>query len=73
MAPTQTSSRVFEARARLGRATRYKGDTAPETVDARRDLAAAVIEKRVSDIVATAPPLRDDQIERILRALRGAR
>ncbi|WP_345803024.1 hypothetical protein AAIB33_08060 [Microbacterium sp. AZCO] len=38
---------------------------------ARRDLAATLIEERVAEVLATAPPLSDEQCDRIAEVLRG--
>lgn len=71
MASTESpASPVYAARARLAHATRFKGRTAPETIEARRALAAALLEKRIREIVADAPPLTSEQRDRIVRALR---
>lgn len=58
---------VLSARARLGAATRFHPDTAH---DARRDLAAAKIEQYVERALADAPPLTDDQLDRVGTLLR---
>ena len=42
----------------------------PELLTARRDLKAAKLEEYVARVVATAPPLTDDQANRIASLLR---
>lgn len=65
-------SATHRAAARVGLSTRYKGRAHPDTVAARAALVteqlAADIERRLQD----APPLTDDQAERLARMLRGA-
>lgn len=62
---------------RVGRAHRtlkeHPGDAVAETKlkAARRDLAAAQIERSIERALATAPPLSDEQVERISARLRG--
>jgi hypothetical protein len=64
-----TISSIADLRAELGVATRLSGADSPRTLEARRALAAAVLEKRVREVVRSAPPLTDEQRERIVRAL----
>lgn len=72
--PFETSpDPVAVAKSRLGVATRLRGASSPEAVNARRELSAALLEKRVAEIVADAPPLTDSQRDRIVRALTPAR
>lgn len=62
-------SEVLKARAALGVASRRGDDEA--ATDARRDLAAAKIAAYIEKIVADAPPLTDEQRDR-LSAIIGA-
>jgi hypothetical protein len=59
------------ARGRLSAAHRWYGPDDPRTIRARGDLAVALIEKRVQDILETAPPLTDEQRERLAAIFRG--
>jgi len=54
---------------RLGHAVRRNGANSPEAAEARRALAAAKITAFVERSLADAPPLTDDQCDRIIRAL----
>lgn len=56
-------SEVLKARSLLGNATRRGDDEA--TNEARRDLAAAKIAAYVEKVVADAPPLTDEQRDRL--------
>lgn len=62
-------SEVLKARAALGVAARRGDDEA--ATDARRDLAAAKIAAYIEKVVAEAPPLTDQQRDR-LSAIIGA-
>lgn len=62
-------SEVLKARAALGVASRRGDDEA--ATDARRDLAAAKIAAYIEKVVADAPPLTDEQRDR-LSAIIGA-
>lgn len=64
-------SAVLQARARLGMAVR-SGD-AVAAADARRDLAASKIEQYVHQVIAEAPPLTDEQRDRLARIFRASR
>lgn len=61
-------SSAIKARSALGVASRT-GDQ-NQINDARRNLAAANIENYVARVVATAPPLTDEQAARIASMLR---
>ena len=58
-------------RARVAALARSRSADDPEFIDARRSLAAANIEAYVEKIVASAPPLTDDQKSRIAALLSG--
>lgn len=63
------SSPVISARGRLGYAKRI-GD--PQTItDAKRDLAAANLQQYIEKVVSTAPPLTDEQRDRLAALLRS--
>jgi hypothetical protein len=63
-------SRALVARGRLGHATRNH----PEQVeDRRRDLAEAKITDYIETVLAQAPPLSDEQRNRLAELLRPAR
>lgn len=59
------------AKGRLAARTRYLHADDPRITDARRDLAAAKIDSFVERALKKAPPLTDEQAERIARRLRG--
>lgn len=59
------------AKSRLGALERHRGPNDPATLDARRDLRAAVLEERARAAVAEFPPLTDEQVGRIVSLLRG--
>lgn len=63
-------STKFHERARIASLTRSRQPDDPELVDARRNLAALSLEDYVRQIVAQAPPLTDEQRERIAALLR---
>jgi hypothetical protein len=52
-------------RARYSALRRYRDDDDPEVLNARRDLHAARLEDYVTRTLATAPPLTDEQRERL--------
>lgn len=58
-------------RARVARLSRDHAPSAPELVEARRDLKAANLQKAVEKAVNTAPPLTEEQVDRISAILRG--
>lgn len=63
-------SRALVERGRLGHATRHN----PEQVeDRRRDLAEAKIADYIDKVLASAPPLNDEQRNRLAELLRPAR
>ena len=61
---------VLSARSRLANASHRGGDPAA-VIEARRDLTAAKLERHVREVVATAPPLTDEQRNRLAALLTG--
>ncbi len=59
-------------RARVAVAVRNHGPDAPQTLDARRDLAAANLAAYITRVVDQAPPLLPEQRNRLALLLRGA-
>ena len=51
---------------------RHHGPNDPRTLDARRHLAEVQIDDAIERALATAPPLSDDQVDRIAARLRGS-
>lgn len=64
-------SDVRIATARVASNTRIHGAEAPQTLNARRDLATARIAVAIEKNVATAPPLTSEQRDRLHRLLDG--
>ncbi|MEQ4518496.1 hypothetical protein ABLI39_03920 [Pseudarthrobacter sp. B907] len=62
--------KVRVARSRLGTVTRF--GTPDEAVDARRVLAEAKIARYVREVLATAPELSEDQLDRLSALLHPA-
>ena len=62
------TKRMYQARSQLGVATRTGDKQAAE--QARKDLAAAKLERYVAEAVASAPPLTPEQLSRISGLLR---
>lgn len=58
-------------RARIGALTRSRPDDDPELVEARRNLRAIRLEQYITEKVAEAPPLTQDQRDRLASLLRG--
>ncbi|TQN44412.1 hypothetical protein FHU33_3914 [Blastococcus colisei] len=58
-------SAVHTARARVAGLSRHRGPDSPDTLQARRDLRAVRLEEYISRTLATAPPLTDEQRERL--------
>lgn len=58
-------------RARVASLTRSRQSDDPELVEARRNLRALRLEEYVTRVVAEAPPLTDEQRERIAALLRA--
>lgn len=67
---THIQTRVPKAKSRLAVGIRLQ--KGPEEIEAARaDLAAAKLEAYVARVVAEAPPLSPDQIDRVAALLRG--
>lgn len=60
---------VEQARNRVANATRTHGPKSPEVVAARSSLATEKIAAFVKRVVAEAPPLSDEQRDKIVHAL----
>lgn len=58
-------SAVRSGRARVASLSRHRGPDSPDTLTARRDLHAARLEDYISRTLATAPPLTDEQRQRL--------
>lgn len=58
-------------RAKVASLSRVRPQNDPELVEARRNLKAAKLEEYVARVVATAPPLTEDQKHRIASLLGG--
>jgi hypothetical protein len=65
------SPAVKHQRARVARLCQSYSPDHPKLVDARRDLAATRLEEHVRRVVAEAPPLSDEQRDKIANLLRG--
>lgn len=65
MTTVTTTDPVIAARSRLGVEVRTKGAKSTGAENARRDLAAALIEKRIQEIATSAPPLTPSQRARL--------
>jgi len=59
-------------RARVAHAVRFHGPNASQTIDARRDLAAANLAAYITHVVDAAPPLTPEQRDRLALLLRGS-
>ena len=62
-----------QAAIHVARATRKHGAESVEVIDARRELATAKIAEYVQKIVAAAPPLTDEQRDRLATLMRAAK
>jgi hypothetical protein len=60
-----------QERARYSALRRYRPETDASVVEAKRDLRAARLEDYISRVVAEAPPLTEDQRDRLTMLLRG--
>lgn len=58
---------------RAGAAKRYHGAGSPAGIQAAQTLATALIEADIQRRLAAAPPLTDEQAERLADLLRGGR
>lgn len=65
------SSAMLTERGRIASLSRSRPADDPELVTARRNLKAITLEEHVRKVVAAAPPLSTDQIDRIVTILRG--
>jgi hypothetical protein len=63
-------SEITHHNARIGALSRSRREDDPELLGARRDLRAAKLAAYVSKVVAEAPPLTNEQIDRIAVLLR---
>lgn len=61
---------VLHERARVASLTRSRTPDDPELVKARQSLKAAKLEDYIARTVATAPPLTDEQAQRLAALLR---
>jgi len=59
-------------RARVASLSRSRTPDDPALVGARRDLKAARLEDHIRRVVAEAPPLTDEQRDKLAAILRGA-
>jgi len=66
------ASLVASLGARVAAQKRHHGASSAEYLAARQVHAAAAIEGAVEHYLAAAPPLTDEQVERIAERLRGA-
>lgn len=66
-------SQTLHHRARVGALSRSRSPHDPEYLNARRDLAAEKIAEYVEKTVASAPPLTEEQCDRIARLLTTAK
>lgn len=57
-------------RSRLANLSKTHNPNSPEIQSARRDLKAARLEDHVAKAIASAPPLTDEQLDRIASLLR---
>ena len=63
-------SETLALRGRVASLSRSRPATDPDLVNARRDLAAAKLDAYIQKVVAEAPPLTDEQRDRIAALLR---
>jgi hypothetical protein len=64
-------SEVFNQRARVAALVRHRHDGDPDLADARRELAAARLTDYIQKVVGEAPPLSNEQREKLALLLRG--
>lgn len=64
------SATVAHHRARVGALSRDRAVDDPELLEARRNLKALRLEEHIRRVVAEAPPLTDEQRDRIATLLR---
>jgi hypothetical protein len=65
-------SAVRTHRARVAALTRHHSKDDPKVVDATRDLRAASLEQYIRQVVAEAPPLTNEQREKLAMLLHGS-
>lgn len=63
---------VTHYRAQVAALSRSRGTNDPELVGARRNLKAQSLAEHIAKAVAEAPPLTDEQRDRLATLLRGA-
>lgn len=73
MSPRTPSRPVAVARGRVAGLSRDRDPNDPEFIAARRDLAALTLEEHIERALAVAPPLTNEQADRIAARLRGDR
>jgi len=56
---------------RIRQLTRWHGPDAPQTIEAKQDLAEAQIEAAIAKILEDSPPLRPEQVYRLGLLLSG--
>ena len=66
-------SEILSVRGRVASLSRTRKPNDPDLIEARRHLATAKLEQYVARVVAEAPPLTDEQLERVSALLRPAR
>lgn len=71
MSSAQISPPVARARGRVAALSRSRTHDDPDFVEARRNLTAVTLEEHIERVLAKAPPLTDEQAERIAHRLRG--
>lgn len=62
---------VARARGRVAALSRSRTSDDPDFIRARRDLAALTLEEHVQRALDNAPPLTDEQVERVAALLRA--
>jgi F0F1-type ATP synthase delta subunit len=72
MVPRHYAPPITQARARIASLSRSRAHDDPDLAAARRDLAAAKLERYVEQVIAAAPPLTSEQLDRIVSILRPA-
>lgn len=63
-------SETLALRGRVASLSRSRPATDPDLINARRDLAAAKLDAYIKKVVSEAPPLTDEQRDRIAALLR---
>lgn len=71
MSSAHVSAPVARARGRVAALSRSRTHDDPDFLDARRDLTAVTLEEHIERALEKAPPLTDEQAERIAHRLRG--